>query len=48
MDIISIIKDVGFPIGAFLIMTWMNVTVIKENTKAISELTRTLAEKEET
>lgn len=38
-DIETLINGVGFPIVAFLLMFWLNVTVVKSNTKAILSLT---------
>ena len=38
MEIIPIISNVGFPIGAFLLMWRFASTTIKENTAAIIQL----------
>ncbi len=38
MTIVEIIKDVGFPIGAFLLMFYHSNKTVKENTKAINDL----------
>ncbi|MDO9574346.1 MAG: hypothetical protein Q7I94_05055 [Candidatus Contubernalis sp.] len=32
------ISTVGFPIVAFLLMFWLVVTVVRDNTKALQEL----------
>lgn len=41
-EVIKAIKEVGFPIVAFLLMFWLNVKTIGKNTGAIKELTRFL------
>lgn len=35
---IELIKNVGFPIVAFLLMFYLSITVIGENTRALTEL----------
>lgn len=38
-EFVQIIKDVGFPIAAFLLMWYQSNTTIKECTQAINNLT---------
>lgn len=38
-EFVQIIKDVGFPIAAFLLMWYQSNTAIKECTQAINNLT---------
>jgi hypothetical protein len=42
MEIIQLINSVGFPITAFLLMFWQSTKTIKENTKAISDLSNAI------
>lgn len=41
-EIISLISNVGFPIAAFCAMYYMCNQTIKENTKAINDVTKTM------
>ena len=36
---VELIKDVGFPIAAFLLMFWFATKTLSENTKKLTELT---------
>lgn len=38
MEILDVISNVGFPIGAFLLMWSFATKTLKENTQAIKEL----------
>ncbi len=46
-EVVQIIKDVGFPIAAFLLMWYQSNTTIKECTQAINNLTLHLQGTEE-
>lgn len=46
-EFVQIIKDVGFPIAAFLLMWYQSNTAIKECTQAINNLTLHLQSTEE-
>ena len=37
-DAVTLVNSVGFPIAAFLLMFWQNVTVIKANTQAMVDM----------
>lgn len=41
-ELTSLISNVGFPIAAFCAMYYMCNQTIKENTKAISDVTKTM------
>ena len=41
----ELISQVGFPIGAFLLMFYFATTTLKENTKAITALKEMIASK---
>lgn len=41
--LLTAISTVGFPIVAFLLMFWVTVKVIKDNTEAIKNLEGTIA-----
>ena len=42
-DIAQLIANVGFPIAAFVMMFYMCNTTIKENTKALIDIDKTIA-----
>lgn len=46
-EFVQIIKDVGFPIAAFLLMWYQSNITIKESTQAINNLTLHLQRMEE-
>lgn len=46
-EVVQIIKDVGFPIAAFLLMWYQSNTTIKECTQAINNLALHLQGEEE-
>ena len=41
-DFVTLISNVGFPIAAFCAMFYMCNTTIKENTKALNEIDKTI------
>ena len=41
-ELVNLISNVGFPIAAFCAMYYMCNNTIKENTKAITEVTTTM------
>lgn len=43
VDFSQIISNVGFPIAAFVMMYYMCNTTIKENTKALNEIDKTIS-----
>jgi hypothetical protein len=43
-DVISLLKDFGFPAIAFGMMFWLCVMTIKNNTKAIQRLEHTVTQ----
>ena len=45
-DIVILLERFGFPVVAYLLMFWLNVRIIKDNTKAIGRLTNIMAVKE--
>ena len=42
-DITQLIANVGFPIAAFVMMFYMCNTTIKENTKALIDIDKTIS-----
>ena len=38
LTIVEAVKEVGFPIVAYLLMFWFSVKIVRENTKAIQGL----------
>ncbi len=44
MEVVQLIKEVGFPIAAFLLMFWLVRTSIAENTRALNELRDVICE----
>lgn len=43
MDLTQLISNVGFPIAAFCAMYYMCNTTIKENTKALIDIDKTIS-----
>ena len=43
-ELISIIKDLGFPIAAYLLMYKQNNTTLKQNTEALNKIKIVLAQ----
>ena len=41
-DFVQLISNVGFPITAFIMMYYMCNTTIKENTKALVDINKTI------
>jgi len=41
MDIVEMIKDLGFPICVFLLVWYQNENTLKNNTNAINDLIKT-------
>jgi len=46
IEVVSLLKDFGFPVVAFLLMYRMSNGAIKENTAAINQLRETLIRQE--
>ena len=44
-EIITLLERFGFPVVAYLLMFWLNVRIIKDNTKAIDRLTNIIGVK---
>lgn len=42
--LISYVREFGFPIAAFMMMFWLCVTTIAQNTKAIRGLEKTISQ----
>jgi hypothetical protein len=45
-DVIILLERFGFPVVAYLLLFWLNVKIIRENTKAIDRLTNIIAMKD--
>jgi len=43
-EIIVLLEKFGFPIVAYLLLFWLNVKVISDNTKAINKLSQYIYE----